>query len=135
MDLARGRRRPNACAHRPGPGPPTLGRTTPAIALEDVTSSEPVYVYSRAQLRAIADELAGLRPDDRARDVLQQAWTDDAHTRLGYALRNPDTINLDLADHVLDHLGQRPEHDHLAREWERHAAAAVQHHAHTGQLA
>ena len=108
---------------------------TPALALADATSSEPVHVYSRTQLRAIADELAGLRPDDPARDVLQQAWTDDAHTRLGHALNNPHTINPDLARHVLDHLGQRPEHDHHAREWERHAARVVQHHAHTGQLA
>ena len=117
------------------PALPRWVAPTPALALVDTTSSEPVYVYSRAQLRTIADELAGLRPDDPARDVLQQAWTDDAYTRLGHALNNPHTINPDLADHVLNHLGQRPEHDHHASEWERHAAEAVQHHAHTGQLA
>ena len=108
---------------------------TPALALADTTSDEPVHVYSRALLAAIADELAGLRPGDLARDVLQQAWTDDAHTRLRYALNNPHTIDPYLHDHVLNHLGQRPQHDHDASEWERHAARAMQHHAHTGQLA
>ena len=92
-------------------------------------------MYSRAQLRAITDELAGLRPDDPARNLLIQGWIEDAYARLGHALRNQDTITEVLVGHVLDRLGQRPEHDpQLCDEWDRHFAGALSHYAETGQL-
>ena len=65
---------------------------TPALALADTTSSETLHVYSRLQLVAIADELAGLRPGDRARDVLQQAWTDDAQSASMAELLRPRIV-------------------------------------------